>query len=384
MFTSNVARLVGYGGAIRALRTTVMLSGNQYFTNNSAMYGGGLAVSNYDLKGLIQSSTNTSTYFQRNYAHRHGAAIFVEDPPSIYCNSGSVTSEVNRTESCLFQIESTVCIPYEHILFYDSYLKRRVQEHNAHMIFENNFAEESGHTLYGGTLDRCGICVGIYFVSGAGVFSELSGLPLEQYAGNVSSDPFQVCICLQLKPNCMKSTITRDIHPGETVSISVAAIGQVEGIVPGVIHARFNDSYEAELNHLQTTQTTSIQCTALQYTVYSKAAGTATLVLYVEGPCVPSVIPLSLTINFLPCPSGFLLSDFGACVCDPRLQKYTNSCDINRQAITRNGDFWVGFDDSSHGLILHPHCPFDYCKLETVSFTSNSTDLQCGVCVCVC
>ncbi len=208
-------------------------------------------------------------------------------------------------------------------------------------------------------------------MSGADVFYEMSELPIKQYAGNVSSDPFRVCICLQLKPDCMKSMITRDVHPGETVSISVAAIGQVEVIVSGVIHARFNDSYEAELNHLQSTQTTNARCTTLEYTVYSKAVGTATLVLYVEGPCGPSGIPLSLTLNFLPCPSGFFLSDYGACACDPRLQKYTNSCDINRQAITRNGDFWVGFDDSSHGLILHPHCPFNYCKLEAVSFTSN-------------
>ncbi len=62
-FTSNVAKFVGYGGAIRALRTNVMLSGNQFFTNNSSMYGGDMAVSNYNLKDLIQFPTNTYTYF---------------------------------------------------------------------------------------------------------------------------------------------------------------------------------------------------------------------------------------------------------------------------------------------------------------------------------
>ncbi len=160
MFTSNVAKFVGYGGAIHALRTTVMLSGNQYFTNNSAMYGGGMAVSNYDQKGLIQF-TNTSTYFQRNYAHRHGAAIFIEDPPSIYCNSGSMSSVANQIELCFFQMEPTSCNPHENS--HSDYLKRRVQEHNAHMIFEYNFAEESGHILYGGTLDRCGVCIFFFF-----------------------------------------------------------------------------------------------------------------------------------------------------------------------------------------------------------------------------
>ncbi len=104
-------------------------------------------------------------------------------------------------------------------------------------------------------------------MSGAGAFSEMSELPIEHYAGNVSSDLFRACICLQLKPDCMKSTITRDIHPGETVSTSVAAIGQVKGIVSGVIHAKFNNSHEAELSHLQSTQTTNARCTTLEYTV---------------------------------------------------------------------------------------------------------------------
>ncbi len=111
--------------------------------------------------------------------------------------------------------------------------------------------------------------------------------------------------------------------------------------------------------------------------MYSRSTN-CTLLLIAEGPCGDWVEPLSIYLHFLSCPDGFALSQSGSCDCDGRLQKYTNSCDINRQAITRNGDFWVGFDDSSHGLILHPHCPFDYCKLETVSFTYNSTDLQCA------
>ncbi len=147
-----------------------MLSGNQYFTNNSAMYGGGMAVSNYDLKGVIQFSTNTYTHFQRNYAHRHGAAIFVEDPPSIYCNSGSMSLVANRTDLCFFQIKPTSCDLHE-VFDNSDYIKRRVQEHNTHMNFEDNFAEKSGHVLYGGTLDRCGVCVGYFSImSGAGAF----------------------------------------------------------------------------------------------------------------------------------------------------------------------------------------------------------------------
>ncbi len=41
--------------------------------------------------------------------------------------------------------------------------------------------------------------------------------------------------------------------------------------------------------------------------------------------------------------------------------------------------FWVGLEDTTKpSLILHPHCPFDYCTEEVVDFTLNSTDLQCS------
>ena len=58
---------------------------------------------------------------------------------------------------------------------------------------------------------------------------------------------------------------------------------------------------------------------------------------------------------------------------------YRSSCDINRQNILRDGDFWVGYDNISNmtGLILHPHCPFDYCTSKPVNFTLNNIDKQC-------
>ena len=40
--------------------------------------------------------------------------------------------------------------------------------------------------------------------------------------------------------------------------------------------------------------------------------------------------------------------------------------------------FWVGYDSHSQGLIIHPHCPFDYCVNFTVHFPLNNTDAQCA------
>lgn len=103
--------------------------------------------------------------------------------------------------------------------------------------------------------------------------------------------------------------------------------------------------------------------------------------MYSYGPCSfleGSMNQLPFDVNLLPCPPAFTLSEapYG-CICEERLQKYTNSCNINNQTILRDGDFWVGYDNQSHGLILHSHCPFHYCKAKAVNFSLDEVDLQC-------
>ena len=109
------------------------------------------------------------------------------------------------------------------------------------------------------------------------------------------------------------------------------------------------------------------------------------LTLYADEPCSTLGIPLEVLVTFLPCPLGFSLSTEGSCECDQRLHQYEVDCDINDQSILRADSLWIGFDEQSdnnqsQGLILHPHCPFDYCKRKTdsVNFTMNNTDLQCN------
>ena len=83
------------------------------------------------------------------------------------------------------------------------------------------------------------------------------------------------------------------------------------------------------------------------------------------------------------CPPGFTISKSKqSCVCDPKLQRYTNSCTITNGVgqITRDSSqqFWVGYDNRADELILHPQCPFDYCVNDTVVFPLNNTDTQCA------
>ena len=128
------------------------------------------------------------------------------------------------------------------------------------------------------------------------------------------------------------------------------------------------------------------------YTVFSLS--TLVLIeLQAEGnPCSKfnDIYPMdySLVIKVAlvhPCPPGLNISKSArACVCEPRLAKYAgeHQCNITKTVGTIRRDssqqFWVGYDRQSDGLILHPHCPFDYCVNDTVVFPLNNTDSQCA------
>ena len=94
---------------------------------------------------------------------------------------------------------------------------------------------------------------------------------------------------------------------------------------------------------------------------------------------------LIVNITFESCPIGFELSNStGECICDHRLWQYTNSCDINRQAIFRNSSstFWLGVSynkGTPEGFIHHPFCPLDYCTTESKYINLRDPDKQCNV-----
>ena len=84
-------------------------------------------------------------------------------------------------------------------------------------------------------------------------------------------------------------------------------------------------------------------------------------------------------VTLLQCPEGFELSDSPAqCICQESLQKCTKDCTIDDQKIHRTTNFWSGYDNATRGLVLHPHCPFDYCTPPPNNFTMEHSDLQCS------
>ena len=168
--------------------------------------------------------------------------------------------------------------------------------------------------------------------------------------------------------NTSNSEVLRQVYPGELLHFPVVAAGQGEETTPAVIRAFFNDTNGiVSLAQFQDTQKVKKNCTELYYQVHSSATNySQTLVLYADGPCSTNGRLLGIPLEFLHCTPGFSLNSSGnTCGCEPRLQKYTTKCNITRRAITREGVFWVGYDNHSQVLILQQYCPFNYCKLAT-------------------
>ena len=385
-FINNSALSNGGGGIFADFNSTLKFNGIINFTMNGEAYsGGGLYMG---LKSTLSILPNTTMYWDNNYATL-GGAIYVEDAsPLSYCSylafAASISTYVPK-EKCFFQLP-------------DQNLSNSI---NVQLLFKNNFAYSAGSVLYGGAIENCKL-TGLESYSSAEVFDKIFHSEDDNdynTASNISSDPFRICRCENNLPDCSKSqydAILVTAYPGETFHVSVASVGQRDGTVSSTVrsivlqtqgeflsHAAANDSWLLESQYLQSVSST---CTNLNYTMFSLSPY-VDIVLQAEGNACLKVefaytllVGMNVTQN---CPPGFNISESTrSCTCEPRLAKYTQQCNITNGLgqITRDSGqpFWVGYDNQSDGLILHPHCPFDYCVANKVVFSLNNTDVQCA------
>ena len=97
-------------------------------------------------------------------------------------------------------------------------------------------------------------------------------------------------------------------------------------------------------------------------------------------------LDISVYINQT-CSPGFNISESKmSCVCESRLAQYTNNSTITngvgRITCESGQQFWVGYgyQSQSDKLILHPHCPYNYCVNYEVIFPLKDSNKQC-VCI---
>ena len=241
----------------------------------------------------------------------------------------------------------------------------------------------AGSAIFGGEIDgtksniKLHIKDSLYYPTIGDLFKYVINVSIDDTnnGSTISSTPNRICRCINGQPDCSDppSPYEVSVYPGQTIRVSLIAVGQRNGAVPSTITTHYDPNNEATLRDFQSTQTSIPTCTHLYYAIFSQKEREV-IKLYADATCGVEGIPLSVNVILKDCLIGFTISNSSnQCVCDERLQKYTNSCNIDNGEITRTAsdDFWVGVDNTNgtEGLILHPHCPFDYCITDSVHFT---------------
>ena len=342
--------------ALYVASTNTFFGGNTLFRDNIATDGAGLMLVD---SSVMYLRPDTHIMFSRNHATHAGGAIYVESVDS------------NGTPGCFYQ-------------FYE--VNQTSSDLKVQITFENNTAYFAGSALYGGLVDNCVFDTTIIrkSISFDSIFKVQN---TDEDPTAVSSDPYMVCFCNNSKPQCGKQTYS-SIHtyPGALFHVQAVVVGQKNGIVPGVVLAGLIKNTSAVLGDLQESQFTGKSCTTLNYTVYSSQKE-ETIILVTE--IIPGRVTLdehTVNVTLLPCPWGFTLNGHPTkCDCVDELRNHHITCNITTQTISRPPPLWIGYYHSDNntehpveGVLVHDHCPFDYCKRTQLSIQLNDSDKQCA------
>ena len=93
------------------------------------------------------------------------------------------------------------------------------------------------------------------------------------------------------------------------------------------------------------------------------------------------ITPIFISVQLLDCPLGFTLNRKHRCDCDERILTNLLTCNINNQTVRRHGNIWVNATfsgNTSNGVIVHKHCPFEYCKPEQLDVNLTHPETQCA------
>ena len=352
------------GGGVYAIDSTITITGSSSFAQNMAVEGGGMGLEG-NSKLVLMSPVNINFY--RNQAETNGGAILFLDTSSIaQCQNISV-----EQIDCFFRIDLD-----------DSSTGIRLN-------FTENTAGSAGRILYGGSLQLCRVRVNGKQIQ-TDSLQYLQSISTFEGGGSsdITSDPLKVCFCVNGTADCMSRGIRkRSVHRGQLLSFSVITVGQIDTPVPATLRGYIqNNDDTTEL--IPQSHMINDTCTDVTFRLYTEDTRKF-LVLYPDGPCGNTENTRRIiSVSLYPCPPGFELVGV-RCQCERRILKLnrTNTCDIDTLLIERPGNTWIkplrhNNNQSYIGFILHPNCPFGYCRSAEDSvwldFTSNNSDSQCS------
>ena len=229
---------------------------------------------------------------------------------------------------------------------------------------------------------------------------------------SVTSMPRRVCFRQQKTINCTAKLPYQKRYPGERFTIQVAIVGQLNGLVPGIVGTEFkHNQQDNSLAPGQKIQRIDGSQNELTYTVYSNQSrstrSNVTLVLAVQQSVddsvlihIPKADKVDVEVHLKECPLGFELSKKKpySCICNTlfRSEEGHISCNITTRSIHRHSQIWLGYyeENGTTMIVFSKYCPLDYCKKSNlwINVTDenkidqdyqccfNRTGLLCGQC----
>ena len=365
------------------------------FIKNSARQGGGICLEMSSKFYIIRDDTrflswsNEPQYiviFLGNVADYGGAVYVADDTNPATCASISYKTHSTTTE-CFLQTLA---------------LRGKSLIKILNIKFTQNKAKISGQCLFGGLLDRCTvspfsetyeehICHEDYknladLPHGVAYLSMVSNIRDYQW---ISSEPVQLYFCRDGQPDYSNQQSPINIKPGETFSVSLIAVDQINHTVNATIRSSLY-SFESGLGEGQLVQSTTENCTNLSFTIFSPHKFEE-LIIYAEGPCKDAnMSQRRLQINLSPCscPTGFQVKHTKRttceCECDSDLPAQITECNPQSGTLIRERNFWITYVNNTEnsGYVMHSNCPFDYCypassRVEINLAIQGGADAQC-------
>ena len=202
--------------------SNIIFEGKCTISNNSGIDGGGMALYG---SSYIMLEPMVVVSITANHASRYGGGLYVNQPIA-----------PRQFVQCFFQIT-----------------KHDVSESNsATIMLSNNSADVAGSALYGGNeLEMCKSAIN---------FQSVFQLSDQPGPSNISSDPIDICLCNNNdEVICNTSFYHTSAAPGGKFTISLCAVGNLNGLTPATLAIRFSNKRDLV--------NTSASCKRLAYTL---------------------------------------------------------------------------------------------------------------------
>ena len=313
------------GSAIGAISSqiTVLWNTSVEFVNNTAAYGGAIALHDFSILRLYP---NSQLLFESNHASELGGAVYA--------------TSTHQTEFL-----------FSHKCFISTRYYSHPDNWTTLLTFINNTAWY-GDAIYTDSLFPCAKSV---FDITTNVTSALRWKPFKYY-------PPIKQYTIATSPAAIKFMLPLDIAPGERVVIHSVATDDLDQLIP--------TAYQVFLDNIVGEATTNPYIADDGYLQIRGKPGTEfTLTLQTQN---TRHVSLSQFGRLGDCPLGFTLKN-DSCVCsagttDKHVLGITE-CDMSEfRAILRTG-YWVGCTDTDD--IITSYCPSGYCSYQNSSATLN-------------